>query len=361
TDQKGAPLLNATFSTTKGLLRRFYDENEAQLFALTAKDAVAGELETTVFEVKSAKDLFDIRRTSVTADTTGSTLAEAGKLAKLIDRFRTEPEGWYDEVLIAEMIETAKTAGDVVRNPVTLKATAGTLGNFWTSHLGGAYLFREVKYPAAITVGPKETFGPAPVDYVFDLGDRNQIAKFLEVNELVEPIVNLKGTDAGQLIRQKMDFILVDAAAGLGLDMKGATRRDLRAVAGTLGAERLPQEFTGLAALLNWVEAAGPWPRITSTHPAFFYTLRAKQGPDRDLVNMLLAQLAPLDIRQMFICHKELFYRTYAAWPAAKQAYVAEFLANDYLGDKDRVREALFGPDEDVVEQVGPWGAVKKR
>jgi len=41
---------------------------------------------------------------------------------------------------------------------------------------------------------------------------------------------------------------------------------------------------------------------------------------------MLLAQLAPKDIRQLYICHKELFYSTYAAWPEAKQAYVTEIL-----------------------------------
>ena len=42
---------------------------------------------------------------------------------------------------------------------------------------------------------------------------------------------------------------------------------------------------------------------------------------------MLLAELSPLDVRQLFICHKEAFYRAYAGWPAAKQAYVARLLA----------------------------------
>ena len=84
---------------------------------------------------------------------------------------------------------------------------------------------------------------------------------------------------------------------------------------------------------------------------------------------MLLAELSPLDVRQMFICHKELFYRTYAGWPEAKKAYVADFLANDYLADKQGTREALFGPEReepahkprDIVDVVGPWGAVTGR
>jgi hypothetical protein len=44
TEQKTAPLLNAKFSTSRGILRQFIEANEAQLFALTARDGVAGEL-----------------------------------------------------------------------------------------------------------------------------------------------------------------------------------------------------------------------------------------------------------------------------------------------------------------------------
>ena len=127
-------------------------------------------------------------------------------------------------------------------------------------------------------------------------------------------------------------------------------------------------EFLGLAALLRWVEGAGDWPRITSEHRAYFYTLRAAAGPDRDLVNMLLSELAPMDVRQMFIVHKELFYSHYAAWSDRKRKYVADFLEREYKVDAQGAREALFGPEPsmDVRAQspkptrdlVGPWGAV---
>jgi hypothetical protein len=373
TDQKTAPLLNAKFSTSRGILTRFIAANEAQLFSLTARDAVAGELENTVYELSSPAKLFDIRRVTVVADTTGNHVAEAGKLAQLIERFKAEEDGWWDDVLIAQMIDLAKKTGDVTRNPVSLRETVYDEPDFWTAHFGGLYLFRELKHPAVISSGPKEALGDLPIPFVFDLDDRNQIAKFLELNGLAEPIVNAKGADAGAVLRQKMDFMLVDAANVLGIDTGAGSRRELRQIANALGS-RLPEEFQGLAALLRWVEGGGPWPRITSTHPAYFYTLRASAGHDRDLVNMLLAELSPLDVRQMFICHKELFYRSYMTWPEAKKAYVAEFLEREYQVDKAGAREALFGPEpsmaeagpwrqggrtkDDLVDIVGPWGAV---
>lgn len=369
TDQKDAPLLNAKFSTSWGILTRFIAANEAQLFSLTARDAVAGELENTIFDLTSPAKLFDIRRVTVVADTTGHHIAGAEKLTGLIERFRKEEDAWYDDALIGQMLDLAKTTGDVTRNPIVLKNTTFDQGNFWTSHFGGVYVFRDVAHAAAITVGPKEELGKLPIEYVFDLTDRNQIAKFLEINDLAEPIVRARGADAAAILRQKMDFILVDLAAKLGIDAGSGSRRELRLIANTF-SEKLPDEFFGLAAMLNWVETGGPWPRITSLHPSYFYTLRAKAGPDRDLVNMLLSELTPLDVRQLFICHKELFYRLYAGWSDQKQVYVADFLAREYQMDRVGTREALFGPEpdmndaaprqRDLVDAVGPWGAVRK-
>jgi hypothetical protein len=251
-------------------------------------------------------------------------------------------------------------------------------GNFWTSHFGGLYIFRDVPHPAAIAVGHKEKLGSLPIAHVFDLTDRNRIARFLETNDLVEPIVKARGVDAVAILGQKMDFVLVEAAAQLGLDLRQASRADLRNIARQVGSA-LPDEFTGLAALKRWAESGGPWPRISSEHPAYFYTLRSRPHADRDLVNQLLAELSPLDVRQLFICHKELFYDHYRGWTPDKQRYVARFLETEYQTDKDGARAALFGDDaamaepaparavpeatkeQAMIDLVGPWGALRRR
>jgi hypothetical protein len=156
-----------------------------------------------------------------------------------------------------------------------------------------------------------------------------------------------------------MDFIVADVAGAEGTLPEGATRRDLQALARRM-AGRLPAEWDGLAQLVAWAEDGARWPRITSDHPAYFYTLRATPGPNADLVNRLLAQLAPLDVRQLFICHKELFYELYRTWPEAKKAVVADLLATEYMVDKAGTREALFGPEEPMEEPAaGPWGTRK--
>lgn len=371
TDQKNAPLLNATFSTSRDILRRFIDANDTQLFALTAADAVAGELVNSVFDVSDPRRLFDIRTIRIDADTTSGTLRHAEELTGLIHRFKTEEDGWFDEDLIARMISVAGKSGDIARNPVRLTTTEFEQRNFWTSHFGGLYLFQDVDHPALISAQDKQALGQMPIKYVFDLKDRTRIAKFLAYNNLVEPIVTAPGMDAAAVLRQKMDFIVIAAASDRGLDLTGLTRTDMRRLT-RQNSSVLPPEYHGLAALLNWAENHGPWPSITSADPAYFYSLRGADTADKDLVNMLLAELAPLDFRQMFICHKPLFYRRYATWTESKKAYVADFLVREYQVDKAGARAALFGhePDmsgqapvnraDDLIRRVGPWGAVRR-
>lgn len=362
TAQKHAPLLNIRFSTSRGILQQFIEANEAQLFALTARDVVAGELQGSVYAVETPAQLLDIRHVTVEADTIGRHVADAAELARLIERFRNEPDGWRDDTLIAEMIVLAQKTGDVTRVPISLPAMTFQQGNFWTSHFGGIYVFRDVKYPAAITRRPSAEVGEMPIAQKMDFRHRNQIADWLDRNALVEPIVQARGTNAGAILRQKMDFILLDAADLLGIDVGGARRTELRKVAYRLGAA-LPEEFTGLSSMLAWVENAGPWPKISSEHPAYFYTLRARSGPDRDLVNMLLSELSLMDVRQLFILHKERFYEEYRNWSEKKRDYVVDFLAREYQVDKEGAREALFGPEprmDNVFPEVPPRVATSK-
>ena len=365
TAQKTAPLLNAEFSTSRGILRQFIETNESALFALTARDAVAGELQNTVYELSNPARLFDMRRITIDADTIGGHVKDAAKLTQLIDRFRAEPDGWRDDLLIADMITLAKRTGDVTRVPVSLPQMTFEQPNVWTSHFGGVYIFRKLLVPAAITVAPPASLGPLPIAHVYGLAERNAIATWLLRNDLVEPIVKARGMDVAATLRQKMDFVLVAAADALGLSLDGATRTDLRQIPRRLGSA-LPAEFKGLADLLRWVETGGDWPAIDSQHPAYFYTLRARSGPDRDLVNMLLSELSPLDVRQLFICHKDLFYRSYARWSDAKRGWVVDFLTREYKMDKSGARAALFGPEPGMADTaaeppravIGPWGSV---
>ncbi len=356
TDQKSAPLLNSHFSTSRSILQHYIEENETQLFALTAREAVAGELMNSIFAMQTPQDLLNVNRVDIEADTIQEHVAEAGQLAAQIDRFMQEEDAWWDDVLIADMIELAKRTGNIHRNPVTLKSNSYSQGNYFTSHFGGVYVFRDMKTPTIIARGPIEGLDGLDIDNILTFEDRDSIANFLRYEGLSELIVQHRNAASAAIIKQKIDFITVMTAANLGHDLSGVTRQTLRYLEREY-ARSMPPEHTGLMDVWRWASLDGPVPKIDPMHPAFFYTLRASQHEDRDLINMLLTDLSRMDFRQLYICHKPLFYEAYRSWPEAKKDYVAQFLREEYAVDKAGAREALFGsePEMEAREFVSPW------
>jgi hypothetical protein len=362
TNQVSAPLLDATFSHSRTILRQFIMENKAALFTLTAKDAVAGELLNSVHSADTPARLFNIRRITVEADTTAGTIEASDKLGAMIDDFTARADGWYDDVLIAKMIDLAKDTGDVTRNPVRLKHMTFETPDFWTALFGGLYVFRSVDHPAVIAMGDVDALGELPVSPVIGLQARGDIATFFKLNDLVEPVAQSKSPQVADILRRKMDFMVADIASKLGGDLAQTSPRQMRQLA-RQHADALPEAWHTLAALVRWAEDGAPWPRITSDDAGYFYTLRARPGRHADLVNMLLSELAPLDARQLFICHKQAFYAAYATWPDAKREFVVEMLSKEYLADKVGTRDALFGAMPHVPQtppplskRRGPWG-----
>lgn len=365
TDQKTAPLLNAQFSTSRSILRNFIYENEEELFALTAREAVAGEMMNSVYKMTTPADLFQINQVEIEADTVQSHIAEAKTLQTYIDKFMAEDDAWWDDVLIAHMIELAKRTGNIQRNPIKLKAKSYTQGNYFTSHFGGIYVFRNVDTPTIIAREYSDELKNLPVENILTFEDRSGIANFLNNLGLAEPIVTAGDNAAAAIIKQKIDFVIIATAASLGDDLGDdlgdLTRQQIRQI-GRKYAEQMPPEFHGLMQIWRWAKMDGLAPDLDSAHKAFFYALRATQHADRDLVNMLLAELSPLDFRQLFICHKAVFYEAYRSWAEPKRDYVARFLAEEYAIDKAGAREALFGPEPAMAEEdvyQGPWTSVK--
>ena len=342
TRQAEAPLLEMKFSNSADILRAFIAANEDQLFTLTARDAVAGELRNSVWSVADPVHLLDIRRITVEADTTTGTVRDAAALDGLIRRFRDEPDAWWDDVLVAKMIDLARRTGDVTRAPVIFDSADFHAMDFWTSHHGGLYIMRSVPEPAVLARGLKrETLGDLPVH---PLSDRRAVAGFLRDNALAQPIVDGRGEDAAAILREKMDVIAIDALAAAGHLPGDPDPRALRR-ATMRHADALPQTFHSLARVLSWAEGRGDWPRIDIDDPAYFHTLRGAPGPLRNKVNMMLAELGPEDFRQLHICHKPAFYARYGSQPEPWRAWVADYLATGYADDRRGTWRRLYASD----------------
>lgn len=337
TDQKTAPLLNSHFSTSRSILCDFIDENEDQLFALTAREAVAGEMMNSVFKVDTPKDLFQINQIQIEAGTVQSHLKESKALQHHLDDFMKRDDAWWDDVLIAQMIELTKRTGNIQRNPIKLKSKTYAQGNYFTNHFGGIYVFRDLERPTVIMRDVKLHTDDLPVDYALDIKDRKSISQLMYDLKLTELIVAAPNKEAAAILQQ----------------MRQISRKY---------ASKMPPEYEGLMEMWRWASMGSTFPELEPEDPAYFYAYRSSQHKNKDLINMLVAELSPLDFRQLFICHKDAFYDAYRTWPDPKREYVSKFLADEYMIDKVGAREELFRPepamqDHSETLRVDPWGS----
>ena len=56
-EQEGLPVLDAYFSSTRIMIASFIHDNREELFALTSRDVVYGELENSTFKIENFVDL----------------------------------------------------------------------------------------------------------------------------------------------------------------------------------------------------------------------------------------------------------------------------------------------------------------
>ncbi len=346
-EQVRLPAIGTSFSTTESIVRRFIEDNREALFALTTRDAVYGELENSTYRIATLEDLLSIRQIHVEVNTTRRLISKAETLAERIRAFEDSETAWYDESFLNELIELAEAAGDIRRHPVVPTKVDYSLGNFYSSHFGGLYAFLDSSVPTVIFSDPTQVVtaeAEAAKRRYINLSDVTTLARFLEDEGLVEHLSLARAPGALELLKQRADFAVIDhvAAADPRAEFRDPEREDMKRLVHR-HLDDLPEVFHRLTETARALEQGGPLPSLRPDDPGYFYQLRAADTEDRDLVNRLLAELTPLDIRQLYIWHRELFCKAYEAWPESKQAYVSDFLTRHRLTHLEAAGEARHG------------------
>jgi hypothetical protein len=358
-EQKDCPLIDARFSTTRSILKQFIVDNYPSLLALTARDAVMGELDNSTWRIDDLDDVVTIRNITVRVDTPRRLIANAEDLKSAIRKFEESDSDWWDDAVLERMCELAETVGDIRQHPVVPENIHYRKRNFFTTHFGGLYIFRDIDEPTIVSCALGFD-GRVPDGYRhIGLAEVERLSGFLRGAGYVENVLDIPVLDHLALLRERIDFMLIDLLSGIeeGPDLSTMRRIDLSRAARWHYGE-LPPAFETLAEVVRSLEQHIPVKDVAPDDLGHFYLMRAAEHEDRDLVNNLLARLTPLDFRQLFICNKQLFYENYRTWPDAKRDYVARFLAENFMVDRQGEWERLYSaPPADIAPRGEGRGA----
>ncbi len=345
--QANLPVVHASFSSTTDVMHEFFQANARQLQAITLKDVLFGEIDDDVFRVDNLQDVISVKRAEFQIRTGDGMISKAGHLVSLIDRFETEPDSWRDNDLLTDLIDHAKTCGDVRKTDFVPRHVRFTHDSFWTRHFNGLYVFHEDG--GAIVVGRDGKTGDiedaGPLKRYISLSSPRTVYKFLWDSGRIEALNRTWLARSGLIDRRLEQYVrraitLTDPDQELvyldPLWVKNWIHKNLDDLSddGIFPFLTKLQRFT----------ANGRESDLGNTPADLrFLAIRAKPGhPQRVLINRLISEYVPFDNIVRFMVNKEAFYEDYRTFNDNYRDYVVHSIMSTYVPDKSAFWELHF-------------------
>ena len=359
-DQEGLPILDAYFSSTRIMISSFIRDNKEELFALTSRDVVYGELENSTFRIENFVDLLCIKRIIFNINTVSNSIKKGKVLSRLIDKFIYSDSDWHDENTINDIIELSSVVGDIRRHNIEPKHREYKQTTFFSRHFGGVYVFNHANDENTTeeftviahdrTVKKQVRDCHLPINFIH-IDDRKAVIKFLMDHNIIEVFSDSYFRKNIELIREKINFIVLAhmSRASPDDDLSPVDDNDIKNYIYEF-YDDLPKIFHVLSKTVKLIDNGYSVDLSSIPEDVFFYFVRSSNHELKDLVNQLIAYYTPLDFLSVFMSNKALFYELYEEWPESKKSYIVEYLVRHYQQDKHRMKDIFFGDEPSVTD-----------
>ncbi|MBO3761128.1 hypothetical protein J5J10_03025 [Ciceribacter sp. L1K23] len=352
-EQENLPVVHTSFSNTAGLMHEFFTANARSINAITIKDAIYGEIEDSVAEVRTLEDLLSINEVQFRVLSAEDVLGKATELRRLADRVETEADAWRDDALLNRMVELAKLTGDIRQNELVPDKLVFRHDAFWANHFGGVYVFVDDRTTTVICDPSAPGFRrsrPWQVSYI-SINDREKIFDFLASTGRIE-MPRASWVEQSGLYRHRAEMALIALVRDLDpeADLSLVDTVWLQAFA-QRNAARIAEDGTYpfLQEMIRQLAATGSIRLAQVPAERRFLLVRPKPGhPDQWLTGRLIAQFNPSDFVSRFVFDKQGFYLAYEGFGERFRDYVVSRLSSTYLQDKRGFRQRLYAIGDDT-------------
>lgn len=346
--QAALPVVHTRFSNTGKLMYEFFSANMRAINALTIKDVIFGEIEDNVAEINDVEDLLSIEQVEFKVLSANNVLGKAAQLRTLVDRLKSEDDAWRDNDMLAQMVELAKTAGDIRENRLVPDQVVFRHNAFWTGHFGGTYVFVDDNETTVICDRNAPGFRksrPWQVSYL-SIDDEERIFRFLVKSKRVE-LPRASWMEETGFLEHRAEMAIRGLVHQLEPDVDLETvdavwlqtwmQRNARAI-----------KEDGVYPFLQWAKreiARKGRIDIREVDDDYQMLLIRAQPDHRDawLTNRLISEFNKRDFLMRYVFNKQGFYDDYAQFDDVYRHHVVETLKVTYLKDKAGTRERLYG------------------
>jgi hypothetical protein len=326
-DQKGKPLYQPMFSFERDMLDRYFEANLEQVADITTDAALWIEFDQGLSQFRSPLDLLLIDRFDVRTHLIGGVSGEADQQRALCQRFLSNGEAWFSELLREQIIESARKCGDLRQRRVGITDMVfSDTRHFHCRALGGVFVFRGLKNRENLLI----TEDPEAA--------REEPPQGTELLSIMNPAWLKTLRDEGivqtdlKVFKQRPDelaylqeCLLADAVSKV--DPEAPLEKMTAARKKTLvhrHRREMPAEYFELERLGKILERPGSM-RVIRVEPdvEVFLSYPSPDLPQQvqALVWQLLCKVCPVDVAKLYLYDKAQFYEEYQHWPENKRRW----------------------------------------
>ncbi|WP_426430566.1 DUF6638 family protein [Winogradskyella sp. HB-48] len=332
--QKGKPVYLPFHSFDREMMQRIFRTHGSKINDITRDSAICIDFDQDIDVFYEPLDVLKYDDVSISFRLIDNLEHKQKEQLRLVDKFRTG-NNFIDENIHKELLDSAKTYGDLRERDLNLHALHYTTGSFYTRAFGGVYLLRDF-IQTIVVFEDKDSYKEAIKDTVLDVLiyhiEQPELIEKLKSHIIIECDLEYMVTTPNYDRIKKFELFskLKEAEHPIKeiLNSKALFKSYLNKI--DISARK---QVMGVELYLEKLERSNAYKIEDMVDQSMYFALHqphsSLSAEHRDLIHKLLINIAPKDVLFLYWYDKELFYKNYETWDASFQDWVIETISNN--------------------------------
>ncbi|WP_299129474.1 DUF6638 family protein [uncultured Winogradskyella sp.] len=332
--QKGKPVHLPFHSFDREMMQHIFRTHGQKINDITRDSAICIDFDQDIDVFYEPLDVLKYDDVSITFRLIDNLEEKQKEQLKLVDKFRTG-NNFIDEAIHKELLDSAKTYGDLRDRDLSLHPLHFSTTSFYTRAFDGVYLLRDFIKPILVFES-KDVYKEAIKDTVHDV-----LIYHIEQPELIdklkdhiiiqcdlEDMVKTPNYDRIKKFQLYQSINQPEHPIKEILDNKALFKSYLNKI-----DIKARKKVMGVELYLEKLERSNAHKVEDMVDQSIYFALHqphsSLSAEHRDLIHRLLINIAPKDVLFLYWYDKEQFYKSYNTWDDSFRDWVIETISNN--------------------------------
>ena len=332
--QKGKPVYLPFHSFDRDMMQHIFRMHGSKINDITRDSAICIDFDQDIDVFYEPLDILKYDDVSISFRLIDNLEEKQKEQLQLIDKFRIG-NNFIDEDIHKELLDSAKTYGDLRNRDLNLYPLHYTTGSFYTRAFGGVYLLRDF-IQTIVVFENEDSYKEAIKDTIHDVLiyyiDQPELIEKLKSHIIIECdleyMVTIPNYDRIKKFELYNKLEQPEHPIKEILDSKALFKSYLNKI--DISARK---QVMGVELYLEKLERSNAYKIEDMVDQSMYFALHqphsSLSAEHRDLIHKLLVNIAPKDVLFLYWYDKEQFYKNYETWDASFQDWVIETISNN--------------------------------